>query len=241
MNKNLLEKCPKFYYINLERSKDRKEKIEKQFNDYNIVSFERIEAIDGKFLENWDNRLSKYEYACTLSHLKAIQTFYESGDELGIICEDDMTFEFLPFWQTPIFDVIKEAPKDWEIIMLGYIIFPNNFNKITSLYNKFIPLVFNSTVCYLINRSGANKILKKHNITNPNLDNYTKIRPVADVIIFDLVNTYLYKYSLFTYPYTKDNHTTLDEFNESNLNIKNHPFDLSKNFAKYLFCKDFRK
>jgi GR25 family glycosyltransferase involved in LPS biosynthesis len=201
---NLLQNCPKFFYINLNRSPERKERMEKMFTEYNL-RFERIEAIDGNNLMNWDERLSKYEQGCTLSHLKAIENFYNSGEDFGIICEDDMTLEFLPYWKSPIQNVIKEAPNDWEIMLLGYIIFPSNYRYLQKLYNPFIPLVYNSTISYLINRKGAEKILSRHNLQNPNLEKYTKIRPVADVILYDIVKTYVYKYSLFIYP---DNNTT---------------------------------
>lgn len=222
-----LKKCPKFYYINLDRSPDRKERMEKMFTQYKL-SFERIQAVDGKELSSWDDRLNPYEHGCTLSHLKAIEKFYKSGEEYGIICEDDMTLEFYPLWKKPIRKVIQEAPNDWEIIMLGYIIWPNHGNFIQQLYNPFIPIVYNSTLSYLISRQAAQKILKNHTLDNPNLHLYTKIRPVADVIIFDIVKTYVYKYSLFTYP---DNNTSTIHESHSDFHTQ------SKKFVKELFLQ----
>jgi GR25 family glycosyltransferase involved in LPS biosynthesis len=199
-----LKKCPKFYYINLDRSPERKERMENIFKQYKL-DFQRIQAVDGKELSSWDQRLNPYEQGCTLSHLKAIEAFYESGEEYGIICEDDMTFEFFPLWKKPIKSIIQDAPSDWEIILLGYIIWPQNYKYLQTLYNPFIPIVYNSTLSYVINRQGAEKILKNHTYKTPNLHLYTKIRPVADVILYDIVKTYVYKYSLFTYP---DNNTS---------------------------------
>ena len=202
-SKSLIEKCPKFFYINLERCEERKEKLETIFSQYNL-KYERVSAIDGNNLEKWDPRLSKFEQACTMSHLKAIQTFYESGEEIGIICEDDITFEFLPYWKTSIDNVIKNAPNDFEILMLSYTVWPHYSNFLENLYNPFILLAHNGCGSYLINRKGASKILKEHTWNNPKLEKYTKIRPVADVIIYDLVKTYVYRYSLFTYPDNND-------------------------------------
>ena len=203
-----LKKCPKFYYINLDRSPDRKERMEKMFKQYKL-DFQRVQAVDGKDFQTWDERLNPYEQGCTLSHLKAIEVFYQSGEEYGIICEDDMTFEFFPLWKKPIKKVIQEAPNDWEIIMLAYIIWPQNYQYLQQVYNPFIPIVYNSTLSYVINRSGAEKILKSHTLQNPNLGLYTKIRPVADVILYDIAKTYTYKYSLFTYP--DNNNSTIHD------------------------------
>jgi GR25 family glycosyltransferase involved in LPS biosynthesis len=199
MSNPFLKKCPKFYYINLDRSPERKERIEKMFHQHKL-HFQRIQAVDGKELTSWDERLNPYEQGCTLSHLKAIEEFYKSGEEMAIICEDDMTMEFFPYWNKPIKNVIGSAPSDWEIILLGYIIWPHNYKHLQNLYNPFMPIIYNSTLSYLINRSGAEKILTNHTLETPNLHLYTKIRPVADVIIYDIVKTYVYKYSLFTYP-----------------------------------------
>lgn len=223
----LLKMCPKFYYINLDRSKDRKERMENMFNEYNL-DFQRITAVDGKDLTSWDERLNRFEQGCTLSHLKAIETFYDSGDEYGIICEDDMTFDFFHLWKTPIKNIISEAPKDWDIIMLGYIILPKYSDFLKEKYNTFVPIVHNSTLSYLISRKGAKSVLEKHSFTEPRLDLYKKIRPVADVIIYDIVNTYVYKYSIFTYP--KNNSSTIHE-SHSDFHSE------SRKFAEILFTE----
>lgn len=204
MSHPFLENCPTFYYINLNRSPDRRERMEKMFDEHKL-KYKRVSAIDGNKIQQKEPRLSQYEEATTLSHLLAIETFYKSGEEYGIICEDDMSLEFLPFWKKSITDVINEAPKDWDILELGYIIWPQNFHYLTELYTPFVPIVFNSAISYVVKRSTAEKILSKHSFFNPNLHLYTKIRPVADVIVFDIVKTYTYKYSLFTYP---DNNTS---------------------------------
>src|SRR6187431_820668 len=60
-----------FYWINLDKAKDRKIKMLEMFKQHNIKN-RRIEAILGG-----PNKIDK-EIACTSSHIKAIQTFYES-------------------------------------------------------------------------------------------------------------------------------------------------------------------
>jgi GR25 family glycosyltransferase involved in LPS biosynthesis len=185
--------------------------METMFDQYKL-NYERINAIDGRKLQKIDDRLNPYEQACTLSHLKAIQIFYDSGEEQGIICEDDLSLEFLPYWKKSLNQVIHEAPKDWQIILLGYIVWPKYHVFLQLPYNPFQILAHNSTLCYVINRKGAEKILKSHSHSTPNLSLYTKIRPVADVLIYDLVKTYVYEYSLFTYP---DHNTSTIHLNHS--------------------------
>jgi GR25 family glycosyltransferase involved in LPS biosynthesis len=202
---SLLVGCPKFYYINLNRSKDRKEIIEKAFNEHN-VPFERIEGIDGNKLDNWDKRLNNGEYGCIMSHFKAIEKFHNSGEDVGIICEDDMTFEFLPYWKKSIKQIIEDAPIDWEIIMFSHIMLPHNFVYLNKDYSNFNQYVHSSTLCYCINNKAAGKFIQKHNIQSPNIQNFNKNRPVADVFIYETLKTYVYKYCLFTY---SDTNTSL--------------------------------
>lgn len=232
MSLNYLSNIPKFYYINLERSKDRRERVETLFNKYNL-KFTRVDAVDGKQMrqEDIDKRfINTYECGCVLSHLKAIETFYESGEEMGLICEDDISFDFLPLWKKPLSDVIKNAPSDWEIISLSYMLFSNihhvknHFNK---EYNDFVKGIQFGALCYCINREGARKILEKHSLKYPNFESYTQTRPVADVIIYDLVKSYVYKYCLFTFP--DDNQSVIFEYNHGNIHTN------AKKTALYIF------
>lgn len=105
------------YYINLKRSTDRREAIERSFLQDNFI---RIEAIDGtKWTNgvydeygrlNWNQNIlrsfkrnsivadidSKYnnlfpvEVACNLSHAKAWIAFLEDENDWGIVLEDDV-------------------------------------------------------------------------------------------------------------------------------------------------------
>jgi GR25 family glycosyltransferase involved in LPS biosynthesis len=227
MTKYLLKQSPKFYYINLIRSSERKDRMERLFQEYEL-EYERIDAIDGDKLDDWDERLSKYEQACTLSHLKAIQTFYESDRETAIICEDDLSFEFVPYWKKSLSLVIRDAPQDCDILLLGYIVLPHDYTTLNQEYNSFIAVTHNSTLCYFITKKAAEMILKNHNPKHPNLKSFTRIRPVADVIIYDLVKTYVYKYSMFTYP---DNNSSTIHSNHSDLHTQ------SKSKAKEVFTE----
>jgi GR25 family glycosyltransferase involved in LPS biosynthesis len=204
-----LENCPSFFYINMDRSKDRKKRMENLFHEYGITNYNRVEAVDGNAIDHLEPRLSKYEEATTLSHLKAVQDFYESGLDSAIICEDDLSLEWIDLWKKSLNEIIQQAPIDFEILQLAYTLYPHNFHHIKQDYNPFLLVTFNGAMAYYITRKGAEKILKEHTYQNPRLNKYTKIRPVSDVLIFDLAKTYTYKYCLFTYP--DDNRSTIHQ------------------------------
>lgn len=177
-----------FYWINLDKDSNRRQYMEKIFSEYNIRNI-RIPAILGAPL-----KIDK-ELACTQSHLKAIQTFLSSTEEIGIICEDDLSFDYKPYWKNNIDDVINNAPKDWGIIQLGIILtkLHDDFNKYESKYVPHQIKKYYSTICYVINRASAEKFL------NVKLTTDKKINYVADHFLYSHVTTYTYKYPLFTY------------------------------------------
>jgi len=179
-----------FYWINLEKASERRINMENLFIINNIKN-KRIDAIQGGPLEK-DKAI-----ACTSSHLKAIKTFYESDDEIGIICEDDLTFEYQKYWRNSLNTVIQEAPKDWEIIQLAVITpFYLQNQSLFSYKKSYIPyqLRTSCTLIYVINRKGANKIIK----------NNKQPSDWAEDFIYNQCKTYIYKYPMFTYPDDND-------------------------------------
>lgn len=90
--------------INLNDSRDRLEAIKDAFSQHDL-DFTRIEAVDGRsqnalnFPQYNDCKsnlrhgksLSGGEVACYLSHISALKAFLDSGDECGLILEDDAT------------------------------------------------------------------------------------------------------------------------------------------------------
>ena len=112
MNNNL--KLPKFYYINLEKSKERNQNMIKFFDNLQKllkieISYERLNAYNAKndnwkkfiedkqvnvhsiYVNSFTNILLKdSQFGCVYSHFLAIKKFYESDDKYAIICEDDL-------------------------------------------------------------------------------------------------------------------------------------------------------
>ena len=171
----------KKYYINLDRSLDRKESIEEEFRLYGITNYERVPACDGKNLKSTkegdfgdikfkapnDKKSSIREIATTCSHIKAIKKAYDNGDELAIIMEDDTKFTLMPYWDKELKELIDDLPDNWEIFRLisGFNDSLINLKKILNLdiYDKNQEIKKNkynfSAVCYIINRKGMENML----------------------------------------------------------------------------------
>ena len=138
----------KIYYINLDRSTQRKKSVEDQLNlkltlstknqwpiqHQRIVAFD---ASDGWNKENnsyFDEQLNETYYfhkkkdlehkitdrnvAITLSHFKAIKKFLKDDIDFGIIIEDDVSFQYIDNFRELLDDVIKYAPENWDVISL---------------------------------------------------------------------------------------------------------------------------
>jgi len=201
------------YYINLDRSKDRRDTMEEMFKDpvFNGKPIQRIAAIDGKDMNEpvydkltlTQKRNTKLEYACLLSHLTTIKTFAElSLYENALILEDDMTLEFKKLWKKSLRTIIEEAPMDWEIIQLCYITGGmlradytlNNYQR-----NRYGGIA--SMGAYIINKTAAKKLMTE--MYDPVSGKYT-LRDYhtheADHYLYKVLRTYTYKWPYFIYP-----------------------------------------
>ena len=227
-NTNYLHGIDIIYWINLDRSSDRRENMEIFFEDeiFSGIQNKRISAVDGNDEAYVYNQFTVYnynaktkEYACTLSHLNAIKEFNESNNQVALILEDDCTLELKKYWKKTVREIMQNAPNDWEIIMLNYIILPGNNHpflewKNGSDYTEVLP---SSCLSYIINKKGSNKIIKIENDKYIFNDN---IHHVADAYIYKSAKTYCYKYPMFIYPKENDSNIS-DGHNEINYYARN--------------------
>ena len=207
------------YWINLDRSVDRKDNMINMLKLFPIDNI-RISAADGMKLSDIDiygkfynnklmslNNNTKIEYACLLSHLDTINIFSLSSYNIALILEDDINMEFIEYWNKSIKDIINNAPNNWDIIMLNYIILGNN--KINEDYTLNEGNIY-STSAYIINKKAALKLISELSQENSNKYNLNKNKNhTADEYIFNSLITYVYKYPYFTYPF--DNTSTIHE------------------------------
>jgi GR25 family glycosyltransferase involved in LPS biosynthesis len=201
------------YWINLDRSTDRRIEMARIFQDsvFQNMKIERIPAVDGKKPETVYPRLqfmykqkNDYEYACMLSHLETIRRFSQTNYEVALIMEDDLTLELKPYWRKSIQEVIDGAPKDWEIIQLCYIINGSNTNpRSFQIYEHNTRNKCVSAAAYLVRNSTAKKLINDiYNDGKYNLEHY--IVHHADCYLFSKCVTYTYKYPFFIYKTNND-------------------------------------
>lgn len=170
------------------------------------VPWQRLDATDGKVFgkksfkcDCTDASLS--EIACTLSHFRAIERVYSQGLEMVVVLEDDASLEMTFLNEKPLSRFVKEdLPKDWEILQLT----TTDFGSSSKLL-KGKPFVKRhngmrkySTIAYLINRKGMEKVL--HTYWDVDLNKWNLKRPpyghracVADVLVYFPCVTYILK------------------------------------------------
>jgi len=163
-----LEGLPRIYYINLDRSTDRRAYMETLFSDpiFAGIEVERVEGMDGKAepMENYLDfygcqkhpRMMNTEFACTVSHFRAIHQFAMTDDPVALIVEDDLSVEFVPFWKVSLGELIAAAPADWEILQLSYILFSHYH---ATPYDRWeMQKNYCGTAAYLITNDAAKRL-----------------------------------------------------------------------------------
>lgn len=223
MKNNLIDAI---YYINLTRSIQRRKTLKQTLKDETFKGMKKyripgVDANKSNILDYLHNKMSninleKYsikEYCCLLSHLNAILKFSQSNDSIALICEDDLSLDFKPYWQEDLNTCIKNAPNDWEILQL-------------SITSKKLPgKLYTSSVkywgatAYLINKSGALRFIKHHYI-NGKFNLIPNKKHPADHYIYNNMKKYTYQYPYFTYT-AKDSTIHQKHVNTIHLPFKN--------------------
>lgn len=201
---NLDNQSIPFFYINLDRSTDRKEYFEQQIGDKYPVF--RIEAIDYKNdpFENIikNNNTEDRFYAVLGSHLKAIYMADKYELDSVIIAEDDIELDIFLKSKDKIFQIWEDNKDKLECLQLH-----SNGNIATStiyqqaLQNKKVELitkneetmVFWSCAMYIINRKGIKTIMKYYDtkLKKFNLSSLQNFKMLSDNIIYRICNSYI--------------------------------------------------
>lgn len=188
-----------YYWINLDRAKDRKKHMEELFRTYKMPN-KRVSAVD--FLQRPELKFAAR--ACLLSHIKAIRRFHDgaSDGDYALICEDDLSVEYPS--ETSVRELVRRAPKDWEVLQLGVI--TPLFRRFRRGKDRFYPWhrLHGSAVCYAINKRGATKILKRFADKEKDILSYPSetlfhLTYAADHFLYRSAKTYTYSEPLFTY------------------------------------------
>ena len=222
----------KIFYINLDRSKKRNNKMINLLNHLNI-DFERFQAVDGNDIDinniifknnalhkkffDFIEMSNKFEIACTLSHLKLLKKILNEENRYFLVLEDDINFENLKYFKYDLKKIIDEAP-DFDILLLY-----KTSEKIPDcIYTKW-DFNYLGTVAYIVNKKKLSKINEYYNIIGDiyNLTNNLKFNS-ADKYIYRLLNTYVYKYNIISTSYTDSTiHKEHLEFHMKSINKNN--------------------
>jgi GR25 family glycosyltransferase involved in LPS biosynthesis len=207
-------------WINLDRSPDRKDYMEKILYNINIPST-RISAIDGReepvreFIKPHVTSITDYEIACSLSHVKCINYLYEletttynnGENNYYIVCEDDISFNTLNLFNFDLGKIINDY-SDFDILLISKIYHKELVSKYTDWnieFNKGGDNHIAGTAFYIISSEGIKKSIENF-MYKENLFTINKPIEVADKMIYRDLKTYVFKYN---YVGTLDNNSTI--------------------------------
>ncbi|KVP67449.1 glycosyltransferase family 25 protein [Burkholderia ubonensis] len=105
--------------INLDRRPDRWEAMQRKFVEQNILTVERLSAVDAKQVAVPEHlsHMRPQDYGCTMSHLAAVKQAKAAGASEVLIFEDDAFFDADFTARFPEF--IAQVPDDWHMLFLG--------------------------------------------------------------------------------------------------------------------------
>jgi len=212
------------YYINLDRSRERREAMDAQLRALGLSNYERVAAVDGSALASWHggsmgdglyftNDFSQDgstigELGCTLSHLKTLASIdlTKTHKQVALILEDDASFELVPRWPESLRELLATAPDDWEIIKLHHN--EELWQARSSESARFVRHESNDptygAVAYLVNARGCAAVRRYGFSLNPSRCSQIQ----ADRYIYALAITYDYHLPLFV---TLDNDSEIHE------------------------------
>ena len=227
----------KHYWINIDKSNDRRTFMEEQFKN-NKLDNERVSAVTphdfDEILEDKRPLTCKhpgcvrceYEYACISSHIKAmIEGLKDKNNDWFVVMEDDIVIPFNINYNK----LISELPEDTQLVQLLILYGPT----VKALYNlsvahniRFIKwqYLLPSTGMYIISREGAKILVGKY--FKNNKYNFTECpyQVVAEVALYSSINSYA-----TTFPFAYPNINLVSEI---------HPEHYEAHKQTYLEIKD---
>jgi hypothetical protein len=183
------------YWINLDRAAARRMQMYMQCLALGLPN-QRVPAVDAQQAHG-----GNVPRARILSHLRAMRTVHQyrlpnSGTlgQIAMIAEDDLSFEYCPYWDWNLLQVVQRAPLDWGILQLAYACTHPKEEAFDSPHAPYIPWrpSFGSTCCYLIHPRGYTAILAAADRGAIRLD-------APSEHLFQLTRTYTFARPLFTY------------------------------------------
>jgi glycosyl transferase family 25 len=164
--------APLIYVINLDRDTERMASIHANLVRIGL-SYERLPAVMGKDVPDWEKLVDLPAYAwrnrldmpragevgCTLSHLKALETFLKTDASWCVVLEDDV--EVLPACAEVLRSLAEKD--DWDLVKLFnfHSGMPVKKRALGSAHHLVAHLTrTTSSAAYVVNRRAAETLLK---------------------------------------------------------------------------------
>ena len=167
------------YWINLQKSSERRQFMLEQFKTLNITNHVRITPTN-----------DIPHISCMKSHFQAILTAYLDNCETAMIVEDDIILKHL--------QINIKLPEEWECLQL-HAINPFLYEKLieTDHPNILLKGYFMSCAAYIINRKGMKKFLEKMADEHFNLTcSFENPLAKSEEFVYRYINTYTFLYPL---------------------------------------------
>ena len=104
--------------INLDKRKDRWERMQARFTEHNIAQVVRFSALDGNSLDIpaiWDDFPGAY--GCLRSHLAVVEQARHEKKQSVLIFEDDAVLD--PQLNARFNEYVDQLPEDWDMVFFG--------------------------------------------------------------------------------------------------------------------------
>jgi len=207
----------KILIINLNKRKDRKNKILKQLKENNIYNYDFIEAVDGSKINTdliplplgfnrshldkiYHKHFNNNEIACIQSHIKALNYAKKHHLEYVIILEDDVIL--CEDWNDRLSKLFKLLPPKWNHVYLSGM--PNEEEQIKTF--RPLNLAPFLHIEQSIDTMGAFSYILKNDSYDLVINELNKlVLPVDDVIRNLVINKKLLSYTYYPFMTYHDN------------------------------------
>jgi FkbM family methyltransferase len=152
----------KIYYINLKKDVDRNESILKQFHEFNITNFKRVDASvleklpDRYYWRNFNINSLNEKYilgslGCRNSHLRIMEDALNNGYDRILIFEDDVLFTQDP---NKLLANNINSINNWDMLYFGGLIEPQYRNQIVCAHAYGVNKKLIEEIYYMLPHSG---------------------------------------------------------------------------------------
>jgi GR25 family glycosyltransferase involved in LPS biosynthesis len=199
----------KIIVINLDRAKERKNKLLSSFDRVGIKDGDVLflSAFDSEFLNNdFDRKIfgvdmgrtfAKGEICCTISHIMAIKIAKSLNYKKILILEDDI--EICDEFIDKINNLENQLPKEWDQIYIGAILSTLG-EKITENLHTINTDCMLGTHSYLLNETAYDKITNKLLEFNSSTDGeYNILHKKKNIISYIHIPLMTYQYDGYSY------------------------------------------